>query len=126
MSKKSILVVDDHGPIRMILTGAIDRLGHDTVMAANGAEALAILEHRGDIALLVIGDLGPSGMSSAELGGLVADRWPELMVRFGPLAFDERPVPGSSRPIGAAASLSGEHVGEFTAKVAALLSMPRN
>ena len=74
------MVVEDHGLTRMMLTGELGQLGEDVVTAANGAEALTILEHRDDIAVLVIGAVGPAGISADELGRIAAERWPQLRI----------------------------------------------
>jgi CheY-like chemotaxis protein len=125
MRKKSALVVEYHGPTRMMLAAALDRLGEDAVMSVNGAEALAILEHRDDIALLVIGQLGQAGMTGAELGHIVAGRWPQLQVIFGPLSTDEARLSNAMTDEARSTGLSSELIGGFSARIAALMATLR-
>lgn len=81
----TILLVDDHAEVRESLAGFIEQLGHATVMAGGGAEALAIIrDNRPD---LVLSDLRMPGMSGLELLEAIEDfeRPPPLalMTAFG-------------------------------------------
>ncbi len=46
-----ILIVDDEPASRLLLAKTVERLGHDTVLAANGREALTVFNERIDVVL---------------------------------------------------------------------------
>src|SRR5581483_4521030 len=60
------IVIDDSRAIRMILSRALQRLGFEPLQAANGEEALAILEQRRDSIRLALVDWNMPGMSGLE------------------------------------------------------------
>ena len=61
-----ILIVDDSGPIRKIMSQMLSEMGHDTVEAAHGIEALSQLDTQGDIGLIML-DWNMPEMNGIEL-----------------------------------------------------------
>jgi CheY-like chemotaxis protein len=60
-----IVIVDDERPIRELLSAFLDDLGHRTVVAANGGEALEVVAQQ--VPALVITDLMMPVLDGAEL-----------------------------------------------------------
>ena len=75
----AVLVVDDEDDIREFAATVFEELGLTVYQAANGQEALAILERQSNIRVL-FSDVRMPGMSGAELAARVHQRWPELRV----------------------------------------------
>jgi len=67
MTQQSILVVDDEPPMRKLLSSNLKASGFDVRTAADGSEALKLIdEHRFDLLLLDVGIPGPTGMQVHE------------------------------------------------------------
>ena len=67
MTQQSILVVDDEPPMRKLLSSNLKASGFDVRTAADGSEALKLIdEHRFDLLLLDVGIPGPTGMQVLE------------------------------------------------------------
>ena len=76
---EKILIVEDDAPGRKKLVESVRRLGFQALCAANGEEALRILEAQGEIRL-VIADVIMPLLGGVELAGLVRQRWPGTKV----------------------------------------------
>lgn len=91
---KVVLVADDDPLMLQMIVKILSRDGYDIVMARSGPEALAALEERGTIDLLVT-DVSMPEMSGPELARRVRERVPDVPVLyetgFSDLLFDERP-----------------------------------
>ena len=74
-----VLAIDDEPSIRMLLTRALGRVGHEVTVAASGAEAIAILERRSFDLMLV--DHRMSGMDGLECYERAIRLRPELRER---------------------------------------------
>jgi len=74
----SILVVDDERNIREHLATFLRGLGHDVVLAADGAAALVELERRG--VDLVVSDVRMAGVDGLALLREMKRRWPDALV----------------------------------------------
>lgn len=61
-----ILIVDDSGPIRKIMGQMLTKMGHTTLEAANGKEALAVLGDHPEVGLLML-DWNMPEMNGIEL-----------------------------------------------------------
>jgi PAS domain S-box-containing protein len=75
-----ILVVEDNAEVGMFATQALAELGYNTVLAMDGAKALAELATCGDRIDVVFSDVMMPGMSGIELGQEIGRRYPALPV----------------------------------------------
>src|SRR5882672_1629147 len=66
-SAPRILVVDDEASVREFTERALQTAGYDVVVAANGSQALQLVERRGPFDGFVV-DIGMPGMSGSDLG----------------------------------------------------------
>jgi two-component system, cell cycle sensor histidine kinase and response regulator CckA len=79
---ETVLVVEDEAVLRALSTRVLTQAGYTVLAAADGTEALAILEqHRGDIDL-VLTDLVMPGMGGRELATRAAARHADVRVLF--------------------------------------------
>jgi len=77
-----VLVVEDDDDVRAHSVDILTEIGYRVIQAANGAAALDIIDHRGDIALLFT-DVGlPGGMNGRQLAEAAQSRLPGLKVLF--------------------------------------------
>jgi CheY-like chemotaxis protein len=74
-----VLAVDDDALVQMNTVAMLEDLGHTVVEAANGAEALAALQARDDIQLVVT-DFSMPKMTGGDLAAEVARQWPGVPV----------------------------------------------
>jgi two-component system, cell cycle sensor histidine kinase and response regulator CckA len=51
---KTVLIIDDDAPTRGLLTAVMVRAGLGTVVAANGGEAIEIIDSRDDLCCIVL------------------------------------------------------------------------
>jgi len=75
-----ILVVDDEPGVRRLACQTLQRAGYATLEAADGAEALRILECAGPPIGLVLSDIRMPRMDGVQLEQACRDRWPGLPV----------------------------------------------
>jgi CheY-like chemotaxis protein len=75
----TILLVDDDPSIRKIVGDMLERSGYGVVRAADGGQALAALEERNDI-VLVIADHRMPGMDGLMLTRRIKEQLPDLPV----------------------------------------------
>ncbi len=75
-----ILVVEDNAEVGMFATQALAELGYNTVLAMNGAKALAELATGVERFDVVFSDVMMPGMSGVELGREIARLYPTLPV----------------------------------------------
>ena len=67
MTRQTILVVDDEAPMRKLLSGNLKVSGYQVHAAADGAEALKLIEeHPFDLLLLDVNMPGPNGLQVLE------------------------------------------------------------
>jgi two-component system KDP operon response regulator KdpE len=118
MTQQNILVVDDEAPMRKLLSSNLKASGYAVRSAADGTEALKLIEeHRFDLLLLDINMQGPNGLQLLEAVRRDADM-PVLMVsgrgreRDKVEAFDRGADDYLSKPFG---------IAELLARVKALL-----
>jgi PAS domain S-box-containing protein len=79
VTRSRILVVEDNPDVGAFASQLLAELGHDTRLAASGAEALRVIEEEGGFDL-VFSDVVMPGMTGIELGHELRRRWPELRV----------------------------------------------
>ena len=76
----SILIVEDE-----VLTGehlefVLREAGYEAILAGSAEEAIAVLEHRDDVYLVVTDINLPGDSNGLQLAALVRDRWPSINV----------------------------------------------
>jgi two-component system, cell cycle sensor histidine kinase and response regulator CckA len=77
-----VLVVDDEPGLRDLVCRTLEAEGFRTLEAAQGAEALELLEAAPDAVDLVVTDVVMPGMDGRELGRRLAQRWPDLPILY--------------------------------------------
>ena len=77
-----ILLVEDESAIREVLARVLHRLGYHTLVAANGREAIELVEKEGGDVDLLISDLVMPGQNGADVAKELQTRVPSLGVLF--------------------------------------------
>jgi signal transduction histidine kinase len=77
-----VLVVEDETPVRHLTRRILDSAGYEVITAANGLEALGMVERRGDDIDLVLTDVVMPEMGGQELARRLSQRWPRLHIVF--------------------------------------------
>jgi CheY-like chemotaxis protein len=90
----TVLAVDDDGLVLTNTAALLEDLGHEVVQASSGKEALAALETRPDIDLVVTDQLMPR-MTGLQLREEIAKLRPELPVLIA-TGFAEMPAGAAS------------------------------
>lgn len=80
--QEKILVVEDNELVRRHVRSKLNNLGYQVVVAANGPEALRVLEDADDIDLVFTDVVMSGGMNGLELGEIAQSRWPGLNVLY--------------------------------------------
>jgi CheY-like chemotaxis protein len=89
--RKVVLVVEDEALVRMNACDMLGDMGFEVVDAADGVEALGVLETRSDIDV-VFTDCRMPRMSGPELAKTAARRWPGLRIILA-TAYQDMPKP---------------------------------
>jgi signal transduction histidine kinase/CheY-like chemotaxis protein len=76
-----VLVVEDDPRVRVATVASMEELGYRPIGCASGEEALATLEGRSDIRLMIT-DVVMPGMTGPELGAAVRRRHPHIAILF--------------------------------------------
>ena len=79
---ETILVVEDDPLVRAYVNTQLQSLGYQTLSAANGVEALAIVDSGAAFDLLFTDIIMPGGLNGRQLAAEVASRRPSLRVLF--------------------------------------------
>jgi CheY-like chemotaxis protein len=97
-----ILVVEDEMLLRMRAVDMVEDAGFTSVEAVNADEAVAILESRSDIALLLTDIQMPGSMDGLKLAHAVHERWPPIRIILvsGQLRLASIDIPADSRFFG--------------------------
>ncbi len=97
-----ILVVEDEMLLRMLAVDMVEDAGYTPVEAVDADEAVAILESRSDIALLLTDIRMPGSMDGLKLAHTVRARWPTLRIILvsGQLKLANIDIPADSRFFG--------------------------
>lgn len=77
-----ILVVDDHDEVREVTRALLEVEGHTVLSAANGRQALALLDAHPDIALLFTDIVMPGGIDGLDLAERAKLKYPHLRVIY--------------------------------------------
>jgi two-component sensor histidine kinase len=94
--------VEDEMVLRMRAVDIVEDAGFTAVEAVNADEALAILESRSDISLLLSDIQMPGSMDGLKLAHAVHDRWPSIKIILvsGQIKLADRDRPADSRFFG--------------------------
>jgi len=76
-----VLIVEDDPRVRVATSDAIEELGYRPIVCASGDEAIAMLDGRHDIRLM-ISDVVMPGMTGPELAAVVRARHPQVGIVF--------------------------------------------
>ena len=97
-----VLVVEDEMLLRMRAVDMVEDAGFTSVEAVDADEAVAILESRSDIALLLTDIQMPGTMDGLGLAHSVHERWPPIKIILvsGQLTLANIDIPADSRFFG--------------------------
>jgi CheY-like chemotaxis protein len=97
-----VLVVEDEMLLRMRAVDMVEDAGFTSVEAVDADQAVAILESRSDIALLLTDIQMPGSMDGLKLAHAVRKRWPPINIILvsGQLKLAEPDLPSDSRFFG--------------------------
>jgi CheY-like chemotaxis protein len=97
-----VLVVEDEMLLRMRVVNMVEDAGYIPVEAVDADDALAILQSRSDIALLLTDIQMPGSMNGLELARAVRERWPpiKIILASGQLKLSREDIPNDSRFFG--------------------------
>ena len=97
-----VLVVEDEMLLRLRAVDMVEDAGYTSVEAVDADEAVAILESRSDIALLLTDIQMPGSMDGLKLAHWVHERWPPIKIILvsGQLKRTTIDIPANSRFFG--------------------------
>jgi CheY-like chemotaxis protein len=76
----AILIVEDDQLLKLLTVDIVESAGFVVLQADNADEAVAVLEARSDIALLLTDINMPGSMDGVKLAHAVRDRWPPIKI----------------------------------------------
>jgi CheY-like chemotaxis protein len=97
-----VLVVEDEMMLRMKVVDMVEDAGYIPVEAVDADEAMAVLQSRNDIALMLTDVQMPGSMNGLELAHAVHERWPpiKIILASGQLKLSASEIPLDSRFFG--------------------------
>ena len=97
-----VLVVEDEMLLRMRAVDMVEDAGFTSVEAVDADEAVAILEARSDVALMLTDVQMPGSMDGLQLAHTVHQRWPSIRIILvsGQLNLADADIPPDSRFFG--------------------------
>ncbi len=93
----AILIVEDDQLLKLVTVDIVEKSGFVALHADNADEALAILESRPDISLLLTGINMPGSMDGLKLAHAVRNRWPAVKIIVVSSRVTECDLPTDSR-----------------------------
>ena len=98
-SRAVVLLVEDEPLVRMVGADLLEEAGFEVVEAANGDEALLVLEARPDVRVLFTDINMPGSLDGLELAQVVHERWPEvgLLVTSGRFNLRSDDIPNNGQ-----------------------------
>ena len=96
-SPPAVLIVEDDQLLMALTAGIVEDAGFEAIQAGNADQAVAILEARSDIALLLTDIDMPGSMDGVKLAHAVRDRWPPIKIIVVSSRVTERHLPTGSR-----------------------------
>ena len=82
MADEVVLVVEDEGTVLTIMARTLRECGYTVLEAADGLQALEILERHGAPVSLIVADVVMPQLSGRELAERVRERWPDIPFLF--------------------------------------------
>ena len=79
-ARRTILIVESNNFLRLLTADVLEAAGFETLQTGNAEEALAVLEARCDIALLLTAIKMTGSMNGEELAYAVKARWPAMPI----------------------------------------------
>jgi CheY-like chemotaxis protein len=76
----SILIVEDEVLTSEYLEFVLQKAGYEVIPAGSAEEAIAVLEHRDDVQLVVTDINLQGGLNGLQLAALVRNRWPSINI----------------------------------------------
>jgi CheY-like chemotaxis protein len=76
----SILIVEDEVLTSEYLEFVLEKAGYEAIPAGSAEEAIAALEHRDDVDLVITDVNLPGGLNGLQMAALVRDRWPAINI----------------------------------------------
>ena len=107
-----VLVVEDEMLLRMRVVDMVEDAGYIPVEAVDADEAMAVLQSRNDIALMLTDVQMPGSMNGLELAHAVHERWPpiKIILASGQLKLTTADIPADSqffgKPLAASAMIA--------------------
>jgi len=97
-----VLVVEDEMLLRMRAVDMVEDAGYTSIEAVDADQAVAILEARSDVALMLTDIQMPGSMDGLKLAHAVHRRWPpiKIMLVSGQLKLANTDIPLDSRFFG--------------------------
>jgi CheY-like chemotaxis protein len=97
-----VLIVEDEMLLRMRAVDMVEDAGYTSVEAVDADEAVAILEARSDVALILTDIQMPGSMDGLKLAHTVHERWPPIRIILvsGQLNPADVDIPADSRFFG--------------------------
>ncbi|HEX7874028.1 MAG TPA: response regulator [Sphingobium sp.] len=91
----TVMIVEDEFLLREIGAEVLNDAGYDVVEAHDASEAMEVLEHRRDIALVFTDIRMPGPMDGLALAERVHERWPaiKLLVTSGHMRLSDDELP---------------------------------
>jgi PAS domain S-box-containing protein len=81
-SDEVVLVAEDEPMVRNIMARSLRDVGYGVLEAADGREALELLESQNGRVSLIVADVVMPDMGGREMAARMAERWPEVPVLF--------------------------------------------
>ena len=97
LSPHAVLIVEDDQLLRLFTVQMVEEAGFRALQANNADEAVAILEARSDIALLLTDINMPGSMDGLKLAHAVRHRWPPIKIIVISTRVSEYDLPTDSR-----------------------------
>ena len=97
-----VLIVEDEMMLRMRVVDMVEDAGYVPVEAVDADEAMAILQSRSDIVLMLTDVQMPGSMNGLQLAHAVHERWPpiKIILASGQLKLSGSDIPQDSRFFG--------------------------
>ena len=92
-----VLIVEDDQLLRLLTVDIVEDAGFEALQAGDANEAVAILEARSDIALLLTDINMPGSMNGLKLAHAVRDRWPPIKIIVVSSRVPDRDLPTGGR-----------------------------